>query len=423
MSTTEDILLVERRDEVLRLGLNRPERRNAVNDDLIRRLAIAFEDASQDDGIRAIVLTGTGDKAFCSGADLDPEAATFGFDYANPISNYADMLRAARKATVPVIGRINGFCWRAAWASWRSATWPSAASSCQIRPARSQGRPVSNAGRSALMQTMLPPRKFAEMCYTGEMLSADEALRLRAGQLCGAYRGTGRQDRLAGRTRHQQIAHCHPPRQVCPEFHFRHDLRTGARPYGSTNRPLAAHRRRQGRACRPSPRSGLPVWTGTLDDERSARKAFTSLKPARARASSSNRRASPQTQKIRLIDALCRIPACPQIECASFVGTRRSCRKWRTCRRSPQGIRTMQTGVILQLYVAERKGLSSRPKPAASDLPPLTQGSGSDTFLLRNNNRTPEQQLEGQRKLRRLYNDHGLGQRPRLSVYCLRLQL
>ena len=44
--------------------------------------------------------------------------------------------------------------------------------------------------------------------------------------------------------------------------------------------------------------------------------------------------------------------------------------------------------------------------------PALTQGSASDTFLLKNNNRTPDAQLEGQRRLRQIYNDHGLGGGP-----------
>ena len=48
MSTSDDILLTELRDNALHLTLNRPERRNALNDDLIERLAAAFADASAD---------------------------------------------------------------------------------------------------------------------------------------------------------------------------------------------------------------------------------------------------------------------------------------------------------------------------------------------------------------------------------------
>ncbi len=173
--STSDILLTDRRDNVLRLTLNRPERRNALNDDLILALTQALDDASQDPDIRAIVLTGSGDKAFCSGADLNPNAGTFGFDYSKPMSNYANLLRAGRRATVPVIGRVNGFCLAGGMGLLAICDLAVASRSAKL------GLPEVKVGLfpmqvAALLQSMLPARKFAEMCYTGEMLTADEAL-------------------------------------------------------------------------------------------------------------------------------------------------------------------------------------------------------------------------------------------------------
>ncbi|MBF9032678.1 enoyl-CoA hydratase/isomerase family protein [Rhodobacterales bacterium HKCCE2091] len=173
MSTSDDILLTERRGPVLRLTLNRPERRNAVNDALILALSAAFDDASRDPDIRAIVLTGAGDKAFCSGADLG--GGVFDFDYSEPISNYANLLRAGRRATVPVIGRINGFCLAGGMGLLAICDMAVAASTAKF------GLPEVKVGLfpmqvAALLQSLLPARKFAEMCYTGEMLTAEEAL-------------------------------------------------------------------------------------------------------------------------------------------------------------------------------------------------------------------------------------------------------
>ena len=173
MSTSDDILLVERQGHVLRLSLNRPERRNAVNDDLILRLKSAFETATNDSDIRAIVLTGAGDKAFCSGADL--VGGVFEFDYSEPRSNYAMMLRAAMATTVPIIGRINGFCLAGGMGLLAVCDMAVASTTAKF------GLPEVKVGLfpmqvAALMQSMIPPRKFAEMCYTGEMLDATEAL-------------------------------------------------------------------------------------------------------------------------------------------------------------------------------------------------------------------------------------------------------
>src|SRR4051794_15288580 len=63
------------RDGVLVLTMNRPEHRNALNRDLFRELGHAFVGAETDPEVRAIVLTGAGDKAFCAGMDLKAFAA------------------------------------------------------------------------------------------------------------------------------------------------------------------------------------------------------------------------------------------------------------------------------------------------------------------------------------------------------------
>ncbi|WP_136444030.1 enoyl-CoA hydratase/isomerase family protein [Pacificoceanicola onchidii] len=172
MSESEN-LITERRGSVLRLTLNRPEKRNAVNDALILKLTEAFETASKDPDIRAIVLTGAGDKAFCSGADLG--GGVFDFDYSEPISNYANMLRAARRSTVPVIGRINGFCLAGGMGLLAVCDMAVASSSAKF------GLPEVKVGLfpmqvAALLQSLIPARTFAEMCYTGEMMSAEDAL-------------------------------------------------------------------------------------------------------------------------------------------------------------------------------------------------------------------------------------------------------
>ena len=172
MSTSETIL-VDRAGTVLRLTINRPEKRNAINDEAILALQTAFDEASRDPDIRAIVLTGAGDKAFCSGADLG--SGVFAFDYSEPFSNYANLLRTARRTTVPVIGRINGFCLAGGMGLLAVCDMAVASSTAKF------GLPEVKVGLfpmqvAALLQSMIPERKFAEMCYTGEMLTADEAL-------------------------------------------------------------------------------------------------------------------------------------------------------------------------------------------------------------------------------------------------------
>jgi enoyl-CoA hydratase/carnithine racemase len=72
---SEAVLVREQRGAVLMLRLNRPEARNALTFELISELGLGLEAAETDPGTRCVVLTGTGDRAFCSGMDLRAFAA------------------------------------------------------------------------------------------------------------------------------------------------------------------------------------------------------------------------------------------------------------------------------------------------------------------------------------------------------------
>ena len=63
-------LLYEVSDGVATVTLNRPDQRNALNGELLAGLVEAMRTAKDDDAVRAVVLTGAGDKVFCAGADL-----------------------------------------------------------------------------------------------------------------------------------------------------------------------------------------------------------------------------------------------------------------------------------------------------------------------------------------------------------------
>lgn len=65
-----ETILYEVAERVARVTLNRPDARNALSDLMIDELLDAFERAKADDGVRVIVLTGAGERAFCAGADL-----------------------------------------------------------------------------------------------------------------------------------------------------------------------------------------------------------------------------------------------------------------------------------------------------------------------------------------------------------------
>lgn len=176
MSESDEILY-EVRDGIAVLTLNRPHRRNALTDAVMRRLCTLFAQAGADPGLRAILLTGSGDKGFCAGADLTPGDTPFKPDFSRVHTPFADLLRAAKNSVLPVIGRINGDC---------LAGGMGLLAVCDIAIAGAHARfglPEVKIGLFpmqvvAVLRPLLAPRVLAELSYTGRLVTAAEALQL-----------------------------------------------------------------------------------------------------------------------------------------------------------------------------------------------------------------------------------------------------
>ena len=90
--------------------LNRPEKRNALNDELIAALKDALREADADESLRAIVIRGAG-KDFCSGADLAAIQKIAGATYEENVEDarsLAELFELIRKVRVPVIAAVHG---------------------------------------------------------------------------------------------------------------------------------------------------------------------------------------------------------------------------------------------------------------------------------------------------------------------------
>ncbi len=167
-------LSIEQRDAVLWLTITREERRNAMSHGVLAGMAQAIQAAQDERSIRAIVITGSGSKAFCAGADLQ-SANTFVTDYSAPHGHLAQLLRAARASHVPLIARVNGAC---------MAGGMGLMSMCDMAVAASHavfGLPEVKVGVFpaqvlTVLQHLIPRRVLSEMCITGEPITSAQAL-------------------------------------------------------------------------------------------------------------------------------------------------------------------------------------------------------------------------------------------------------
>ena len=95
---------------VMTITINRPERRNALNASVAAGISAALDKGEADPSVRAIVLTGAEDKAFCAGGDLqlDADGTPFTIEAADPRHYVAGLFRRMRACRLPLVARVNG---------------------------------------------------------------------------------------------------------------------------------------------------------------------------------------------------------------------------------------------------------------------------------------------------------------------------
>ena len=169
-------LIEEMRGPVMWLTINREERRNAISPGVLSAMGAALVRANQDRAVRAVVITGAGHRAFCSGADLQ-SGKSFQFDYSEPYVGFANLFRQARQSTVPLVARVNGACMAGGMGIMGMCDMVVAS------PTAIFGLPEVKVGLfpaqvMSVIGNLLPRRVLAEMCLTGEPLSAAQALGL-----------------------------------------------------------------------------------------------------------------------------------------------------------------------------------------------------------------------------------------------------
>jgi enoyl-CoA hydratase/carnithine racemase len=175
---SEQHVVYETRGNLAVIRIDRPERRNALAVQTTEEITAAFLRAGEDPDVWAIVLTGTGDRAFCAGGDLKEmdETARSGRQIHVPMTGpYRNMFEVMLETYKPTIAGING----AALAGGCELVL-----CCDLRIAVEGavlGLPEAKRGMGANLGSVLLPREIPraiamELLYTGRAISAEEAL-------------------------------------------------------------------------------------------------------------------------------------------------------------------------------------------------------------------------------------------------------
>jgi 3-hydroxypropionyl-coenzyme A dehydratase len=169
---------LEPRGDIAIIKINRPEALNAVNIDVIGELSRTLDIISVDEGIKAVIITGAGERSFCAGADIaymvniDPMRAE---KYA---SSAQAVLNKIEKLEKPVIAAVNGFALGGGCELALVCDIRIASSNAKIgQPEVTIGIPPGWGGTQRLVR-IVGPAKAKELIFTGKMITAEEAAQI-----------------------------------------------------------------------------------------------------------------------------------------------------------------------------------------------------------------------------------------------------
>lgn len=169
--------IYEVKNHVAYMTINRPEKRNALSAEVVQAFLEYMDKAEADKDVRAICITGAGEKAFCAGAELGASAGAVGEERLKSIRDYAELLKKMSQTGKPILARVAGHCMAGGLGLMLS---------CDIVIAKSGvmfGAPEINVGLwpmmiGALLFRHLPRKQAWYLAYSGKRITAAEGKEL-----------------------------------------------------------------------------------------------------------------------------------------------------------------------------------------------------------------------------------------------------
>lgn len=171
-------LLTERDGAIAVLTLNRPDKLNALNAELLGELDAALAELGRDASIACAILTGAGEKAFAAGADIGAmlELTT---EQARSFSEMGHRICARmERAPFPVIGAINGFALGGGCELALACDFLYASDKAKLGQPEVNLGIIPGFGGTQRLARRVGIGRARELCYTGDTIGADEALRI-----------------------------------------------------------------------------------------------------------------------------------------------------------------------------------------------------------------------------------------------------
>jgi enoyl-CoA hydratase len=172
------IVLVEREQHVVTVTLNRADKLNALNEELLTELGRALRELSRDATVRCAILTGAGDKAFAAGADIASMREMTAV-HAKLFADLGHRVGHALESThFPVIAAVNGFALGGGCELALACDFIYASERAKLGQPEVNLGVLPGFGGTQLLSRRVGTARARELCMTGDMIGAEEALRI-----------------------------------------------------------------------------------------------------------------------------------------------------------------------------------------------------------------------------------------------------
>lgn len=173
---TEESIRFEKQDDgIVILTLHRPEKLNALNEQMLQLLHTQIQTIQNDHSIRGIILTGEGNKAFCAGADIQRLSelnAEQGLQFAR---QGQAVFRALETLGKPSVAAINGYAFGGGCELAMAATLRIASQNAQFSQPEVKLGVIPGYGGTQRLARLVGKGRALEACLTGRMIAAEEA--------------------------------------------------------------------------------------------------------------------------------------------------------------------------------------------------------------------------------------------------------
>ena len=177
MNTYDTLLISSPASHVVQITLNRPDFANAFNTQMALDLVDIFESLSRDPSeTRAIILTGSGTRAFCAGGDLKERNGMSNAAWSKQHLIYERMARAVINCPIPVIGAINGAAYGGGCELAAGVDFAYVAHGARFAQTEVKIGIIPGAGGTQTLARAIGERRAKELILTGEVFTAEQAL-------------------------------------------------------------------------------------------------------------------------------------------------------------------------------------------------------------------------------------------------------